>query len=387
MGVTLPAGGDDLLRYREEFPVVERHCYLDHATMAPLPRRVADAVTRHLAERAERGSLSLPRWVAMVEAARARAAAFIGARPEEVAFVKNTTEGVLLAAESVDWRPGDNVVTVQGEFPANVYPWLMLSARGVEVRAVPQAPGNRVPVEDLLARVDGRTRVLVLSHVQFSTGFAADLETLGRACEAAGVILFVDAAQSLGALRLDVRKLGISMLSANSGKWLLGPGGVGIFYCAADVLDRLVPTNVGWRSVRNPGDARNIRLDLRPEAARFEEGSWNLPGIAGLNAALEFLMEVGMERVEARIMHLTTWLAERLQRLGHHVLSPRGPGEGSGILAFRVPGHHAKEVVADLREEGVVVSLCGDAIRVSPHFYNVEEEMERLLARLPRPAR
>lgn len=371
--------GGDLTRYREEFPVTRELCYLDHASLAPLPRRVSAAIARLLAQRSRRGSLCLPGWVELVEAVRARAAAFIGARPEEVAFVKNTTEGVLLAAESIPWQPGDNVVAVRGEFPANVYPWLALERRGVEVRRVPARPDGRVPVGDLLARVDGRTRVLAVSHVQFSTGFAADLAALGRACADAGVFLFVDAAQSLGALRVDVRAAGIAFLAANSGKWLLGPGGVGVFFCAASALDRLVPVNIGWRSVRHPGDARDIRLDLRPGAARFEEGSWNLPGIAGLGAALRLLSEVGMERVEARVLALTDRLTAGLARLGCEILSPRGPGEGSGIVAFRVPGRAAGAVVEALRARGVVVSLCGDAVRVSPHFYNLEEEIDRLL--------
>lgn len=377
----------DPVRRRDEFPVTQRYRYLDHATLGPLPRRVTEAMTRLLEERASHGSLCLTRWTEGVEAARARAAAFIGARPEEVAFVKNTTEGVLLAAEAIDWRPGDNVVTPEGEFPANVYPWLALGARGVELRRVPPDPEGRVRAADLLARVDGRTRVVALSHVQFSTGFAADLAALGRALAGTGVLLFVDAAQSLGALRLDVRAAGISFLAANSGKWLLGPGGAGIFFCAAEVLDRLRPVNVGWRSVRNPGDARRLALDLRPGAARFEEGSWNLPGIAGLGAALDLLAEAGPERVEARILDLTGRLNDALRGLGCAVLSPRGPGEGSGIVAFRVPGHPAASVVSALRERGVVVSLCQDAVRVSPHFYNDEADLDRLLERLPAPRR
>lgn len=320
----------DPARWRDAFPVTQRYRYLDHATLGPLPRRVTEAMTRLLEERAAHGSLPLPRWTEAVEAARARAAAFIGARPEEVAFVKNTTEGVLLAAEAIDWRAGDNVVTPEGEFPANAYPWLALGARGVELRRVPPDPEGRVRAADLLDRVDGRTRAVALSHVQFSTGFAADLAALGRALKGTGVLLFVDAAQSLGALRLDVRAAGISLLAANSGKWLLGPGGAGIFFCAAGVLDRLRPTNVGWRSVRLAGDLRG---------------------------------------------------------LGCEVLSPRGPGEGSGIVAFRVPGQPAAEIVSALRERGVVVSLCQEAVRVSPHFYNHEADLDRLLELLPPPRR
>lgn len=229
--------------------------------------------------------------------------------------------------------------------------------------------------------------MLAISHVQFCTGFAADLTALGRALAGTGVLLCVDAAQSLGALRLDLRAADVAILSANSGKWLLGPGGVGIFYCAAELLDRLRPVNVGWRSVRHPGDARRLLLDLRPDAARFEEGSWNLPGIAGLASALDLLAEVGPERVESRILALTEHLVAGLRRRGCDVLSPRGPGEGSGIVSFRVPGHPSPALVAALRSHGVVVSLCGDAVRVSPHFYNAEAEIDRLLDLLPAPAR
>lgn len=373
----------ELTRYRAELPITQNLCYLDHASLAPLPCRVTEAITRLLAQRSEQGSLLLTRFGEMVEASRARAAAFIGAQPEEVAFVKNTTEGVLLAAESIDWRTGDNVVTVRGEFPANVYPWLMLGRRGVEIRYVEPDQQGRVTIEDLMARVDRRTRVLTISHVQFATGYAMDLGTLGRACADAGVLLFVDAAQSLGVLRVDARAAGISMLSANSGKWLLGPGGAAIFYCAAEVLDRLTLTNIGWRSVRHPGDASNIRLDLRAGAARLEEGSWNVSGIVGLATALDLLTEVGMDRVEARVLALTKRLATSLQQRGCEIISSREPGESSGIVSFRLPGHSPGDMVTKLRAQGVVVSLSGGAVRVSPHFYNLEAEIDSLIDLLP----
>lgn len=376
--------GEAAERFRREFPVLRRWVYLDHATMAPLPRRVVGAMARFLAERAERGSLVLPRWVERVEEVRRKAAAFIGARPEEVAFVKNTTEGILLAAESIDWRPGDNVVTVRGEFPANVYPWLALRGRGVAVRfAVPDEAG-RVTVEGIMGRVDGRTRLVAVSHVQFSTGFRIDVESLGAACARAGVPLLVDAAQSLGALRVDAGRWGAAFLAANSGKWLLGPGGIGVFYCRRDLLDRLVPANVGWRSVRAALHDFNYPFDLRPDAARFEEGSWNLPGLAGLEAALDLLDEAGPEAVERRVLALADSLARLLADMGWEVASPRGPGEGSGIVCFRVPGRPAAAVVEGLRAAGIAVSAAAGAVRVSPHFYNTAADLERLAQALLR---
>lgn len=372
----------NLTKYRSEFPITEKLSYLNHATLAPLPLRVVQSMQEWLNDRAENGSLSFSVWVEQAKSTRLKMAQLINAEPEEVAFIKNTSEGIILAAESIPWQRGDNVVTVKGEFPANVYPWLNLARSGVETRFVHPVNG-RIFVDDILKQIDFRTKLLSISFVEFNTGFRNDLKTLGEVCAARGIYFFVDAAQGLGVLNLNVKETEISFLSANSGKWLLGPGGIGIFYCNKKILHRLIPTNIGWKSVQNAGNHLNYDLTLLPSTARFEEGSLNMPGIYGFGAALDLLLEIGMEAVEQRILNLTGYLINQLQIKGCHILSSVEPFERSGIVVFESSKHSAQELYKKLGHANVIASLIGGSIRVSPHFYNTEEEIDRLIECLP----
>jgi len=372
----------DLTKYRMEFPVTLKQCYLNHAALAPLPMRVVRSMQKWLIDRAENGSLNFPAWGEEVKSTRRKMAGLINAKLEEIAFVKNTSEGIILAAESIPWQRGDNVVTVMGEFPANVYPWLNLMRLGVGTRFV-QSVNGRIRIDDILQRIDSRTQLLSVSFVEFNTGFRNDLKTLGEMCAAKGIYFFVDAAQGLGALNLDVKKDRITFLSANSGKWLLGPGGIGVFYCNEGILNQLIPANVGWRSVRSMGNHLGYDLDLLPSAARFEEGSLNMAGIYGFGAALDLLMEIGIKVIEQRIMNLTGYLINQLQNKDYRILSSVESSERSGIVVFEGNKHSAQELYKKLGHANVITSLMGEAIRVSPHFYNAEEEMDRLIECLP----
>lgn len=372
----------DLAKYRNEFPITTRYSYLNHAVLAPLPLRVVLAMQRWLNDRAENGSLSFPVWVEHAKSTRLKMAQLINAEPEEIAFVKNTSEGIILAAESIPWQQGDNVVTVMGEFPANVYPWLNLARSGIETRFVHPING-RIFVDDILMQVDSRTKLLSVSFVEFNTGFRNDLQTLGEICASKRIYFLVDAAQGLGALHLDVKKTKVSFLSANSGKWLLGPGGIGVFYCNEKILDQLIPANIGWKSVKNAGSSYEYDLNLLPSAARFEEGSLNMPGIYGFGAALELLLDVGIETIEQKVLDLTDYLINQLQTKGYNILSSIEPSERSGIVVFESRKQSAQELYEILKNANVITSVIAGYIRVSPHFYNTEEEIDRLVNSLP----
>ncbi|MCL4456318.1 MAG: aminotransferase class V-fold PLP-dependent enzyme [Nitrospirae bacterium] len=372
----------NLTKYRMEFPITLKQCYLNHATLAPLPLRVVQSMQQWLDDRAANGSLSFPMWVEQAKSTRLKMARLINAEPEEIAFVKNTSEGIILAAESIPWQQGDNVVTVMGEFPANVYPWLNLARLDVETRFVHPFNG-RILIEDILKQIDFRTKLLSISFVEFNTGFCNDLQTLGEICAARGIYFFVDAAQGLGALDLDVKKNKVSFLSANSGKWLLGPGGIGVFYCDREILPQLIPTNISWKSVHNGGNHLSYDLNLLPSAARFEEGSLNMPGIYGFSAALDLLLEIGMDNVEKKILNLTGYLINQLQARDYQILSSIEPSERSGIVVFESSKRSARELHKKLEHANVITSIMGEAIRVSPHFYNTEDEIDRLIECLP----
>jgi len=376
----------DVDRYRDLFPVTEQYIFLEHASIAPVSRPVLEAMNEYLTDVATGGGWQEPRWMARVEAARVEAARLVGASRDEIAFVKNTSEGLLNVANGIRWRAGDNVVLPDGEFPANVYPWKNLARLGVETRFV-SAPNGWVRTDDLIAAMDERTRLVTVSFVQYANGFRVDLDSIGAACRERGVLFCVDAIQGLGALRLDVSTTPVDFFAADGHKWLLAPEGSGVFYCRRERLEDLVPVGAGWYSVDRsgvgPGDYLNYDLPLLNNAARFEPGTRNNVGIYGLGAAVELLNEVGLEVIETRVLALTERLLEGLAQRGYEILSSRAPHERSAIVSFRSDRHPSKELWKRLREAHILTSLRQGAIRVAPHFYNTEAEIDAVLETLP----
>lgn len=367
---------------RQEFPVVKNTIFLNNAGVCPLSRRVQTAMGRYLQEATELGPLAAQGWYAKVEEARRDLASLVKARPEEIGFVKNTSHGLGIFAAGLDWRAGDNVATVRGEFPANVYPWLNLRRLGVETRAV-ERKRRRLLLEDLAAAMDHRTRAVAISWVQFSDGFRADLPRLAELCRQKEALLVVDGVQGVGALDIDVGAWGVDFLSADGHKWLLAPEGQGFTYCCSGLVEQLQPAIVGWGSVQNPYDFEKIDFRLAKTARRFEEGTWNVAGILGIGAAVQMLLEVGVARIEERVLALTWHLAGLLKGKGYEILSPLGEGERSGIITFRSEKHASADLVKMLGQEKVVCALRGGGVRFSPHFYNTEEEIEEAVALLP----
>lgn len=370
--------GVDLAAARAEFPIVGRCAYLNHAAVCPIPRRSQRWMGRAIEE-----SLTLDRdaWAGRTQLVRELSADLINARPDQVAFIKNTSEGLSLAANGIDWRAGDNAVVHDNDFPSVVFPWQNLAAQGVETRRV-AARAGRVLVDDIADAIDGRTRAVAISTVQFKTGFRVDLAAIGQLCRDHDLLFVVDGIQSLGALALDVQDCGADVVAADAHKWLLGPQGIGIFYCSDRALARLRVRTVGWLSITEPFKF-DYRLDLLPDARRFEPGSDNTIGICGLGGTLELLHEVGMDAIEARVLALTDLACEELARKGYRVVSPRGERERSGIVIFASDRHPTDALFERLTAAQIVVSVRGGGIRVSPHFYNSEDEIARLIAALP----
>jgi cysteine desulfurase/selenocysteine lyase len=368
----------DIDRIRGEFPITDRAVYLNHAAIGPIPRRSQ----RAMAEAAEE-YLTLDRsgWADREQYVRARSAALISARPDQIAFIKNTSEGLSLAANGIAWRAGDNVIVPAGDFPSVVYPWLNLGGHGVETRLI-EARDERILLDDIRAAIDGRTRAIAISTVQFKTGFRCDLAAIGDLCRTHDLLFVVDGIQSLGALGCDVQRCGIDVLAADAHKWLMGPQGIGIFYCSDRALERLAVRAVGWLSVREPFQFLP-QIDLLPDARRFEPGSQNSIGIFGLGGTLDLILELGISAIEARVLALTDRLCDGLTHQGYHVRSPRGDGESSGIIIFDSETHSTDDIFQRLAAENVIVSVRGGGIRVSPHYYNTEAEIAQLLDLLP----
>jgi selenocysteine lyase/cysteine desulfurase len=279
--------------FRDQVPASARWAYFDHAAVAPITQSAADAMAAWLADNTANGAADWRRWAMAVESTRTLAARMINAAVDEIALVRNTTEGVNLVAEGFPWQPGDNVVLPAGEFPSNLFPWLNLASRGVETRLVQPIDG-RLDLNRLESACDARTRIVATSWVDYATGWRTDLDALAELAHRRGALLFVDAIQGLGVFPLDVSQTPIDFLAADGHKWLLGPEGAGLFFLRREHLDRLRPTGLGWHSVRQAGRYDDPRLDLRPTAARFEGGTYPTATFVGLAASLALLLELGI---------------------------------------------------------------------------------------------
>ncbi|MGE0606250.1 MAG: aminotransferase class V-fold PLP-dependent enzyme [Pirellulales bacterium] len=367
-------------------PVVEHWAFLDHAAVAPIPRPTHEAVSAWLEDAMLQPGVAWGKWAERLEGVRRSAARLLHARPDEVALIRNTTEGINLVAEGWPWQPGDNVVTPAGEFPSNLYPWMNLASRGVELRVVPNA-GMRVDLDRLEAACDSRTRVVAASWVGYASGWRTDVARLAEVAHRHGGLLFLDAIQGLGAFPLDVTAAGVDFMAADGHKWLLGPEGAGLFYARREHLDRLRPIGLGWNSVAHAGQFDNVSLALKPSAARFEGGTYPMPGLIGLGASLDLLLDQGIANIAARILELGDEACRRLQAIGAEIASHRdvdadGHNGRSGIISFELPGCSPPLVRRECQRRGVVLNCRGGRLRISPHAYNNQEDIERLIAAL-----
>jgi len=364
-------------RLRKAMPVAENWAYFDHAAVAPISGPAAEALRYWVGEAAEHGDTRWLDWAQKLGDTRNAAAELVGAEADEIALVPNTTAGINLVAEGLDWQSGDNIVTLDDEFPANVYPWLHLENRGVETRRVPTTAG-RVDFDQLAEHCDARTRVVSVSWVDYGLGCRRDLAKIAEIAHQYGALFLVDAIQGLGVFPLDVGNLGIDCLAADGHKWLLGPEGAGIAYVSRDCLSRLKPIGVGWQSVVHAMDFSRIELDLKPTAARYEGGSHNMAGFLALGASLRLLLSLGIENVAASILDITDAACEQLQELGAVICSPREGDERSGIVSFELPGHDPTQVRHHCLMQGVALNCRAGRLRISAHAYNDEQDLAKL---------
>ena len=364
--------------FRRQMPVVDRWAYFDHAAVAPLSAPARDAITAWTAEAAAEGDAVYPRWRHRVEEIRRSLAKLLSADAAEIALLHSTTAGINVVAEGFPWRAGDNIVTLANEFPSNLYPWMNQAWQGVEVRRVAPA-GARIDLDALAAACDERTRIVSVSWVGYASGWRLDLAAAAEIAHARGALLFVDAIQGLGVFPLDLSAIPIDFLAADGHKWLLGPEGAAVFFVRRKHLDLLRPTGVGWHSVANPADFSRVELNFRSSAARYEGGSPNIAGFMGFGASLDLLMEIGADRLAARILEITDLACTQLQSAGAMIESDRDGDHRSGIVLFDLPGKDPVSVRERCLERGVVLSCRAGRLRISPHGYTTSEDIERLI--------
>ena len=375
----------DCAATRSLFPLTKQFIYMNHAGAAPMSERgraAIEAVMEQLTGRPYPDGLAGN----LADRLRRSIGHLVGAEPETIGLVRGTAHGISLLAQGLDWRAGDNVVGARGEYPANVYPWMALRDRGVELRMAEPVDG-RIEPQAVLSLVDDRTRVVALSHVEFWNGYRVDIEAIGSELDRRGVLFAVDAMQSAGALCINLSRLPVDFMAAGSQKWLLGPHGLGFCYCRPELLHRLRPVLVGMGTVKRSDEYFSYDFDLCETARRFEESSISVLDMAAFQAAVDLMLEVGQKVIEDRVLELSGMLAEGLVERGFELVPPwpRALKESSGIVSFRRPGSTAHEVLRDLNAARVVARVHADFVRLSPHFYNTPDEVQRVLDVLSPP--
>lgn len=367
---------ENMEEVREQFPITRNRVFLNHAAHSPFPKPVAEAILRYVNESSDfwKDSSELD------DGGKPLFAELIGAKPEEIAFVENTSMGLNIAANVLHYPCGSKVVTTDLEFPSVVYPWLRKSLN-VKVHYIKNTDG-KISLDDFEKAVDDNTVAVVISHVEYVNGFRHDLRAVSEIAHDHGAYLIVDAIQSAGAIQIDVKKDNVDFLVAACYKWLLSPPGAGYLYVKDDLIGKFEPTFVGWASVKKEAfetsDFWDIwNLNLSETATRFEIGSRSLISFAGAREAMKMLLDFGIGRIERRVLKLTDHLIEATRNLGLKLQTPEEPQYRSGIVNIRVD--RSEEIVKELGGKGIIVSARAHGLRVSPHFYNTETEIDGLV--------
>lgn len=372
----------------EQFPVAAGQAFFGHAGVTALPKRVADAVCQYTRSASEQHQ-EFGEVLADFKKTRGLCARYIGARPEEIALLGPTSLGLSLFANGIPWEAGDEVLCYHGDYPANVYPWLDLRRRGVQVRYLtPERPGEITP-ELVAAALSPRTRLVALASCHFFSGYRIDVERIGQLLHERGILFSLDAIQTLGAFPLDVERAHVDFLSADAHKWLLGPLAIGIVYVRRERFELLRPTLLGAWNVVSPNFVAQDEITFVPTAQRYEPGVLNAAGIYGMKAALELFFEHGTETISARILELKAHLVAHLRALDFEIIGETQGPAASGITTFSHPRFPAEKLFAALEAAKVIASLRHDRagrgyLRFSPHFYNTETEIDRAVEVLHR---
>jgi selenocysteine lyase/cysteine desulfurase len=364
-----------------EFPVTRDKIFLAHAGVCPLPRRVADAIS----ECARQGTLGDQEAFMLhrLDDARKLASQLLKCQPDEIALVGPTSLALSFVASGLNFRKGDNILIYHDDYPSNVYPWMALAARGVEVRLLNIKKFGAIRTVDVMGQVDENTKLVALACCHFISGFRIEISAIGKFLRERGILFCLDAIQTLGAFPTTVEH--VDFLAADAHKWLLGPCGAGIFYVRRDLQEKLNPPIYGWHNVRNPNFVAQEQIVFRSGAVKYEAGTQNLVGLVGLIASMELALEIGVENIAAELLRKRALLVPALQAKGFTVLNADAkPENASGNVSFFQPGKDLTALNQKLSEAGIIASLRTDRkgqnyIRFSPHFYNTDAELRRVL--------
>jgi selenocysteine lyase/cysteine desulfurase len=368
------------LRLRE-FPVAREKVFLAHAGVCPLPKKVADAISK-CAEQSTLGDQEAF-MLSRLDDARKLASQLINCQLDEIALVGPTSLALSFVAAGLNFRRGDNVLIYHDDYPSNVYPWMALAARGVEVRLLNIKNYGAIRTVDVIGQVDENTRLVALASCHFISGFRIEIDSIGKFLRERGILFCLDAIQTLGAFPTTVEH--VDFLAADAHKWLLGPCAAGIFYVRRELQEKLNPPIYGWHNVRNPNFVAQEKIEFRSGALKYEAGTQNLVGLVGLIASMELALEIGVKNIATELLRKRAWLVPALKVKGFAVLNADSKAENaSGIISFFQSGKDLAALNQKLSEAGIVASLRTNRIgqnfiRLSPHFYNTDAELQRVL--------
>lgn len=363
---------------RELFAVTERYTYLNHAAVGVLPRPTREALHEFVEAHATGGVMGTWPYERRMEEYRARIARFVGAKPGEIGVLRNTGDGANALARGFPWQQGDELILPDNEFPSNAQPWLPLRERGVTVRFI-NTKMNRLNPDVLRASIGPRTKIVTVSWVSFEDGYRHDLAGLAEVAHAHGALFCVDAIQGLGAFPVDVTASGIDALYCGGAKWLLALQGVSFLFVREGLIEELELASPGWRSVEDMWNFLEYDQPFAGDATRFEGGTPNFIGALSLARSMDVMDEAGTQRIAAHVLGLTDRLVDGLRSAGADIASIRDPQASSGIVTFSVPGCDPIEIGKALARDGIVTTYRSNGIRVAPHGYNTDDEMDAVV--------
>ena len=366
---------------RHEFPVAKKKIFLAHAGVCPLPRRVADAMV----DCATKSTLGDQEefMLGRLGEARKLGARLLNCQPEEIALVGPTSLALSFVASGLSFRRGDNILIYHDDYPANVYPWMSLAEKNVQVRLLNTRGTGVIRPRDVAGQIDENTKFVALASCHFISGFRLEYAEIGKLLRERGILFCLDAIQTVGAFPTTVEH--VDFLAADGHKWLLGPCGAGIFYVRRELQEKLNPPIYGWHNIRNPNFVAQETIEFRKDARKYEAGTQNLIGLTGLIASMEMALELGVDNIAAELLRKRSWFLPELQKRGFNVLNANEKPENAGsIFSFNHPGKEMAALHKKLTDAGIVTSLRTDRagknyIRISPHFYNTDAELQRVL--------
>lgn len=365
--------GSDWEKIRAEFPALAQWTFLNTATFGQMPRCASVAVCRHFERRDQYACADFMRWFDDVDCIRARIAEFINCRAEDIAFVQNASAGLSLLLGGLDWKTGDQIVTLEDEFPNHYYYPSHLQRSGIEF--------VETSFERFYDCLTPRTRLMAISTVSYTTGFRAPLEEVSEELRRRGILLYLDGTQSLGALQFDVARIRPDMLSVDAYKWLLSPNGASFLYVSPELRERLAPAVIGWRSDRNWRNHENLHHGMpqfAAEAEKYEGGMLPFALLYAMSAVIELMQSIGPERIEQRVLDLAAKTRDVLRNAGGVLLADSSPYFNSPVVTARFEGQDAAAMTRELQSRRVLVAARHGNLRVSPHFYNNEADLESL---------